>query len=514
MHSLCFNASSAIFPRLVGVRGSRREHQIPKAGISNNRKRRKLVKKTEPRCIPSAASFTSQSNTMNMEMDSVSGLDDQSIVVLMRHGTTDWNMAGRVQGNLDESRLNEVGIKQATSAGKKLSGINFDAVYSSPLTRARHTYAIMASSSNNDSLRNVQPALLDGLTELQFPWQGLYRKSIKSSEFGKMFAEYQQHPRLFTFNGFSPLRDVERRAHTVWNHLRSRQSRCALVIAHNQINKALLSSALGIHANLKVWNQSNCCVNIFTLRKDRVPVLRLCNCAPSRLRYISNFHQLQQGTADGSLKDPLDDLSQQNSEPDDVNIVFRRAPRRTGFARAILYHVRGRENGDEAVHTHPRLPMEMAMAPVRTVYAVGGALELEVAKSLVAQGAAKNCHRVSRQWTRPNITTDGDYKYVYQTACYLLHKLRHNHSNESVGIMSGNGFLIAAFFAAAFNLGMYGINRVWSDAGGFSIIDVAHDRSRGAGTSSGSVLECFNTPLDIDDGAILPYTLPVPFNEL
>lgn len=63
-------------------------------------------------------------------------------------------------------------------------------------------------------------------------------------------------------------------------------------------------------------------------------------------------------------------------------------------------------------------------------------------------------------------------------------------------------------------MGMYGINRVWSYADGLSIFDVAHDRSRGAGTSSGSVLECINTPSDIDDGAILLYTLPVSFNEL
>ena len=40
----------------------------------------------------------------------------QKVIVLMRHGMTDWNFDGRVQGGLDKSRLNKIGVKQASSS--------------------------------------------------------------------------------------------------------------------------------------------------------------------------------------------------------------------------------------------------------------------------------------------------------------------------------------------------------------------------------------------------------------
>ena len=43
---------------------------------------------------------------------------------LFRHGETDWNKAGRFQGQ-DESRLTEKGVLQAQNLGKKIAGIEF-----------------------------------------------------------------------------------------------------------------------------------------------------------------------------------------------------------------------------------------------------------------------------------------------------------------------------------------------------------------------------------------------------
>ena len=41
---------------------------------------------------------------------------------LFRHGETDWNQAGRFQGQ-DESRLTEKGVLQAQKLGKKIESI-------------------------------------------------------------------------------------------------------------------------------------------------------------------------------------------------------------------------------------------------------------------------------------------------------------------------------------------------------------------------------------------------------
>lgn len=59
-------------------------------------------------------------------------------LVLVRHGETDWNAQGRIQGQLDIP-LNPVGLAQAEAVGTRLRGDNFDAIYVSDLERAMQT---------------------------------------------------------------------------------------------------------------------------------------------------------------------------------------------------------------------------------------------------------------------------------------------------------------------------------------------------------------------------------------
>ncbi|CAK7340244.1 unnamed protein product [Dovyalis caffra] len=65
-------------------------------------------------------------------------------IVLVRHGETNWNAAGRIQGQL-ESELNEVGQKQAVAIAERLAKeLKPTIVYSSDLKRARDTADLIA----------------------------------------------------------------------------------------------------------------------------------------------------------------------------------------------------------------------------------------------------------------------------------------------------------------------------------------------------------------------------------
>ncbi len=63
-------------------------------------------------------------------------------LLLVRHGETDWNAEGRLQGHTDRP-LNDYGRRQARELAERLAGDGVTAIYSSDLSRARETAQIV-----------------------------------------------------------------------------------------------------------------------------------------------------------------------------------------------------------------------------------------------------------------------------------------------------------------------------------------------------------------------------------
>ena len=94
------------------------------------------------------------------------------MILLARHGETEWNRAGRWQGWADPP-LNDTGREQARELAEQLRAIPFDAVYSSDLRRAHETALIVAEPHR-------VPVVTDpGLREIDVgSWSGLTRSEI------------------------------------------------------------------------------------------------------------------------------------------------------------------------------------------------------------------------------------------------------------------------------------------------------------------------------------------------
>ncbi|MBO4164602.1 MULTISPECIES: histidine phosphatase family protein [Micromonospora] len=88
-------------------------------------------------------------------------------LIIWRHGNTDWNAAGRVQGQTDVP-LNDLGREQARSAAPLLAALRPDVVVASDLCRAADTAAALAQLTGHP----VRPDAR--LRERHFGhWQGL-----------------------------------------------------------------------------------------------------------------------------------------------------------------------------------------------------------------------------------------------------------------------------------------------------------------------------------------------------
>lgn len=68
-------------------------------------------------------------------------------ICFIRHGETDWNIAGKLQGRTDIP-LNESGIKQAQACGASLLQNEWDLMITSPLLRAKETGQIIQQKLN------------------------------------------------------------------------------------------------------------------------------------------------------------------------------------------------------------------------------------------------------------------------------------------------------------------------------------------------------------------------------
>lgn len=85
-----------------------------------------------------------------------------AIVCVARHGETDWNVAGILQGWLDV-RINDQGRRQAYELVAALSQAKFSLICTSPLSRSLETAEIIARS-----LRLPPPVCIEGLKERNF----------------------------------------------------------------------------------------------------------------------------------------------------------------------------------------------------------------------------------------------------------------------------------------------------------------------------------------------------------
>ena len=163
-------------------------------------------------------------------------------VYLARHGQTEWNREGRLQGSTDIS-LNDTGRRQASMLRERLNGLHFDAVYTSDLKRSRETAAIVHGTAPVYSLA--------GLNERRL---GSFEGRTSSPEYERR----RQAPDDTLDGGESPSQFLARVNDALSGVLRRHRSGAILIIGHGGTNQMIVRTLFRLSAEqAATFNQAN-----------------------------------------------------------------------------------------------------------------------------------------------------------------------------------------------------------------------------------------------------------------
>jgi probable phosphoglycerate mutase len=155
-------------------------------------------------------------------------------IILIRHGETEWNKLGRLQGHLDID-LSELGRGQAALLAARLAteqalGMRFDACYSSDLSRARHTAEPVAHALG------LPLHILPQLRERNYGVFQHHDKAQISALFPDAYRSWQTHDPLFAPDGGESMQTFYQRVNQALDLLvRQHAGQRILCVAHGGV---------------------------------------------------------------------------------------------------------------------------------------------------------------------------------------------------------------------------------------------------------------------------------------
>ncbi len=167
---------------------------------------------------------------------------ETTLLLLVRHGqtpTTGAVLPGRAPG----LHLSDGGRAQAARVAERLAGLPVDAIYSSPLERARETAEPAAASTG------LEVHLNTGLIECDFgEWTGAALAELSGLP---QWQTVQHTPSSFRFPGGESFQQMQARMVGALEALRSAHAGGVVVcFSHADPVKAALAHALGTHLDL------------------------------------------------------------------------------------------------------------------------------------------------------------------------------------------------------------------------------------------------------------------------
>ena len=182
-------------------------------------------------------------------------------IYLIRHGQTDWNLEGKIQGRHDVS-LNETGSKQAELLAMGMDKRPVVQIFSSRQKRALETAQAVGRR------QHVAVTVIDGLEEVEFgEWEGKTWDEI-SREYPEEFKVWCTEPAEIVPPGGESRPQIYRRIGNALKEILRRSRGDIAIVSHGAalayMVSIMLEKELGDHDEIIVKNAS-----ISTVEYDR-----------------------------------------------------------------------------------------------------------------------------------------------------------------------------------------------------------------------------------------------------
>ncbi|MGZ6988719.1 MAG: histidine phosphatase family protein [Thermoanaerobaculia bacterium] len=161
------------------------------------------------------------------------------LVRIVRHGESEGNFAGSLQGSRLDTPLSALGRRQAECLAVRLAGEGIDAVWASTMIRARQTAAVVAAPLGLGVSLDADLVEFDWGVWSGRPYDGAIEKEVSGVRKRWRAGEAELAPS----GGESPARAAVR-ADRFLARLRASGARAPLVVAHGRFNRILMTRLL------------------------------------------------------------------------------------------------------------------------------------------------------------------------------------------------------------------------------------------------------------------------------
>lgn len=150
-------------------------------------------------------------------------------ITFVRHGETSWNLENRLQGQVNEAKLNQNGIEQANNICKKIGDRDFDLILVSPLDRAKQTAQII--NINNKKVIIDERLIERGYGDLE---------GEKGNSGKYKIEELWDYDKNYNEKNVEPVRQLFKRVYMFLDDLISKNNyKEVLIVSHSGVGIAL-----------------------------------------------------------------------------------------------------------------------------------------------------------------------------------------------------------------------------------------------------------------------------------